>query len=112
MRVCKRRSLEKIARLLSVRRSHKADTTPSAGARLRTSSRGARRAGTGIGRGDRGRTGTGSWSGVREQDPAGARTFGGIQRRLDTITCDGNYYGLIAFHNTVKGVMYGESGFV
>ena len=34
------------------------------------------------------------------------------QRRLDTITCDGNYYGLIAFHNTVKGVMYGESGFV
>ena len=35
-----------------------------------------------------------------------------LQRRLDTITCDGNYYGLIAFHNTVKGVMYGESGFV
>ena len=34
----KRCSLEKIARLLSVRRSHKADTTPSAGARLRTSS--------------------------------------------------------------------------
>ena len=34
------------------------------------------------------------------------------QRKLDTITCDGNYYGLIAFHNTVKGVMYGESGFV
>ena len=75
----KRRSLEKIARLLSVRRSHRADTTPSAGARLRTSSRGARRAGTGIGRGDRGRTGTGSWSGVREQDPAGARTFEGIR---------------------------------
>ena len=37
--------------------------------------RGARRNGTGIGRGDQGRTGSGSWSGVREQDPAGTRTF-------------------------------------